>query len=91
MPIYLATNKLMHRAALRIKTLPNTHAIKWNMPLGGRGEDTADLLEFSLARYPHRATKTRDADTSYLHAHNIIQSNLDEVFYIFNDENRLGD
>ena len=28
MPINLAVNKLMHRAALHIKTLPNMHAIK---------------------------------------------------------------
>ena len=90
MPIHLAVNKLMHRAALRIRTLPNTHAIKWNMPPGGRGKDTADLPEFILAQYPHRATKTRDAGTPYLHAHNIIQSNLDEVFYVLDDENRPG-
>lgn len=91
MPIHLTVNKLMHRAALRIKTLPNTHAIKWNMPPGGHGEDAADLLEFTLARYPHCATKTRDADTPYLHAHNIIQSNIDEIFYVLDNENRLGD
>ena len=91
MPIHLAMNKLMHRAALRIKTLPNTHAIKWNMPPGSRGEDTAELLEFTLARYPHRTTKTRDADIPYLHAHNIIQYNVDEVFYVLDDENRPGD
>ena len=91
MPINLAVNKLMHRVALRIKTLPNTHAIKWNMPLRGCGEDTADLPEFTLARYPHCATKIRDADTPYLHTHKIIQSNLDEVFYVLDDENRPGD
>ena len=91
MPIHLAVNKLMHRVALRIKTLPNTYAIKWNMPPGGRGEEAADLPEFTLVRYPHHATKTRDADTPYLHAHNVIYNNLDEVFYVLDDENRLGD
>ena len=61
------------------------------MPPGSHGEDTLNLPEFTLAWYPHRATKTCDADISYLHAHKIIQSNLDEVFYVLDDENRSGD
>ena len=91
MPIHLAVNKFMHRVVSHIKTLPNMHAIKWNMPPGGCGEYATDLSEFTLARYSHRAIKTRDADTLYLHAHNIIQFNLDEIFYVLNDENRPGD
>ena len=66
MPINLAVNKLMHRAALHIKMLPNTHAIKWNMPPGGHREDAANLPEFLTKSLQKVAIGTTTSQTNGL-------------------------